>query len=180
MRFWPITRGLLLSLLVATLVGCSEDDAASVRTLPDVDLHAVDGTLLQGGQRGFAAYQGRTLIINFWATWCLPCREEMPDLQRLSELLDAKRFAVIGVAVDKDLNLVREFLLKYQIGFDQFVDPDMRLAGDTLQVEFFPETLVVGPSGKIQKRIVGARAWSELSYIQALLGQDALGLSENE
>ena len=95
----------------------------------------------------------KTLLINFWATWCAPCREEMPYLQRLSEQLDPDRFAVIGVSVDDDANLVREFLLQYRIRFPNYLDADKKLATDRLGLVSYPQTFIVSPDGMITRRI---------------------------
>jgi len=104
--------------------------------------------------------RNKTLLINFWATWCAPCRKEMPDLQKLSEALDPGHFAVIGVSVDKDVNLVKEFLLQHKIGFANFQDEDFEIATQLLGIEAFPETFIVAPDGVIVKRISGERAWN--------------------
>lgn len=102
---------------------------------------------------------GKTLLINFWATWCAPCRDEMPELQMLSNSLDSNRYAVIGVAVDEDANLVREFLLEYRIRFANFQDRESYIATRLLGIESFPASFVVSPRGIIQRRIYGRRAW---------------------
>jgi thiol-disulfide isomerase/thioredoxin len=104
--------------------------------------------------------EGKTLVVNFWATWCLPCRKEMPDLQRLSDTMDEHRFKVIGVSVDEDKNLMREFLLQQKIRFDNYHDVDRHLARDLLKVRAYPETFIISPQGIIIRRIVGAQSWN--------------------
>ena len=96
---------------------------------------------------------GKTLLINFWATWCEPCREEMPYLQQLSERLDPARYAVLGVSVDEDANLVREFLLQYRIAFANLQDAAGDLATSRLGLDTYPQTFVVTPQGIIERRI---------------------------
>ena len=115
------------------------------------------------------ALEGRTLVINFWATWCAPCREEMPMLQQLSDRLDPNRFAVIGVSVDDDANLVREFLLRHDIRFHSFQDRGMRLARETLGIVAYPQTFIVTPRGLISDRIDGAIS-SERVLLDAIAG----------
>lgn len=102
---------------------------------------------------GDGSIEGKTLLINFWATWCAPCREEMPGLQKLSDDLDPKRFAVIGISVDDDSNLVREFMLQYDIRFPNFQDDKLRLASALLGITSYPETFIVSPRGLITRRI---------------------------
>ena len=111
----------------------------------------------------------RTLIINFWATWCAPCREEMPALQAMSEQLDPKSYAVLGVSVDTSADRVTEFLRENNLSFQQFIDPKMELAMSDLKIRAFPETLIVSPEGKVLRRILGARAWGDKKYYQTIL-----------
>jgi len=103
----------------------------------------------------------KTLLINFWATWCAPCRKEMPDLQKLSEALDQSQFAVIGISVDDDANLVKEFLLRHKIRFINFQDEKLKIASQLLNIQVFPETFIVSPTGTIIKRITGEQTWDE-------------------
>lgn len=100
-------------------------------------------------------FANRKLLINFWATWCLPCREEMPFLQELSETLDPQKYAIIGVSVDDDSNLVKEFLLEYGIQYPIFIDEDGQIATDQLDIRAFPETLLISSEGIIVDRITG-------------------------
>jgi len=103
--------------------------------------------------KGEAKIEGKTLLINFWATWCAPCREEMPGLQKLSDDLDPTSFAVIGISVDDDSNLVREFMLQHDIRFPNFRDENLRLASELLGITSYPETFIVSPRGVITRRI---------------------------
>ena len=108
--------------------------------------------------------QNKTLLINFWATWCTPCRKEMPDIQKLSEALDKSEFAVIGISVDDDSNLVKEFLLQYKIRFTNFQDENLKVASQLLGIQAFPETFIVSPTGIIIVRITGEQLWDENKF----------------
>ena len=114
-------------------------------------------------------FSNKTLLINFWATWCTPCRKEMPDLQKLSETLDQSQFAVIGISVDTDTNLVKEFLIQHRIRFANYQDDNFQIATQLLGIEAFPETFVVSPTGTILKRISGEQFWDE-NFFKSLLG----------
>ena len=111
---------------------------------------------------------GKTLLVNFWATWCRPCREEMPDLERLSNNLDAERFAVIGVSVDEDRNLIKEFLREYRISFPNYQDDRQILVSSLLNIKAFPVTFLVSPEGVILKTIVGKQLW-EVETLETFL-----------
>ena len=115
-----------------------------------------------------AEFGDRTLLINFWATWCGPCRDEMPDLQALSDSLDRDRFAVIGVSIDDDRNLVQEFLLDHGIRFANYHDRDQSLASGRLGILVLPVTYVVAPDGTILARVSGARRWDRDSLMELL------------
>ncbi len=115
---------------------------------------------------------GRPALIVFWATWCPPCREEMPSLQRLDELFGADRLAVIGVSVDDDANLAREFLIRHGIRFPILLDADREQAR-RLQVPGFPTAVVVGGDGRIAAIVVGGRDWASedsLAELERLTG----------
>ena len=112
--------------------------------------------------------KNKTLLVNFWATWCAPCRKEMPDLQKLSDTVDQNQFAVIGISVDDDTNLVKEFLLRHKIRFINFQDDKLKSASQLLNIQVFPETFIVSPTGTIVKRLTGEQVWDE-SIFNSLL-----------
>lgn len=146
-----LAKLLCIGLLVQGLIGCSdavERFPAAGEIFPLSTLNQI--TTISGGELDF---EGKTLLINFWATWCAPCRSEMPELQKLSDSLDAQRFAVIGISVDEDSNLIREFLLQYKIDFRNFKDQNFRLASEQLGIKTYPETFIVSPRGTITRRI---------------------------
>ena len=132
-------------------MGCSDADKQFPVAGEIFPLSALDQITTIGGDE--IDFKGKTLLINFWATWCAPCRSEMPDLQKLSDSLDAEHFAVIGISVDNDSNLIREFLLQYKINFRNFQDENFRLASQQLGIKTYPETFIVSPRGIITRRI---------------------------
>jgi len=146
-----LAKVLCIGLLMQGLGGCKD----TVKPYPGVGetfpLSALEQITNIG--KGKVNIEGKTLLINFWATWCVPCREEMPGLQRLSDNLDPERFSVIGISVDEDHNLIREFMLQYDIRFPNFQDEKFRLASDLLGIKTYPETFIVSPRGVITQRI---------------------------
>lgn len=113
---------------------------------------------------------GKTLVINYWATWCKPCRDEMPSLQRLSDQFTRQPFELVGISVDQDERLASEFLLQHDIRFLNLLDPKARQSETTLKITRFPLTLVVAPDARILARVEGAREWS-LALLQQLLDE---------
>lgn len=125
-------------------------------------------------------FKGKILLINFWATWCAPCRKEMPALQNLSASLDAKRYAVIGVSVDSDINLVKEFLIQHKILYPNFLDKSQYIASSLLEIEAYPETIIVSPEGSILKRISGIISPNDKRLKQLLDLTDTIKSAELE
>lgn len=115
------------------------------------DLHGKNATL--------PLATGKVLILNVWATWCGPCRHEMPSLERLAQTLDHNRFSVVGLSVDTDDHVVREFLIEREVGFTNYMDPEMAIANGIFGVRAFPSTLVFGPDGRLLEVIEGWREW---------------------
>lgn len=154
-----ITLMLLLGLLIQNLAGCGEKKQGYPKAGDSFPLAALNQARLLGDKA--PELENKTLLINFWATWCTPCRNEMPHLQQLSAALDQDKFAVIGVSVDDDTYLVEEFLSQYRIRFPNLLDEDLEIASRLLGIQVFPETFIVAPSGVILKRISGGQDWDE-------------------
>jgi len=150
---------LCIGLLLQGLTGCSDNNTKLPGVGQPFPLSALKQLENVRGEK--VDFSNKTLLINFWATWCTPCRSEMPDLQRLTDSLDPERFAIIGISVDDDINLVREFLLQHKIRFPIFQDADLRLAADLLGIETYPDTFIVSPQGTITKRINGIIRWDQ-------------------
>ncbi|VAX13353.1 Thiol:disulfide oxidoreductase TlpA [hydrothermal vent metagenome] len=104
------------------------------------------------------------LVLNIWAVWCPPCREEMPSLQRLANA----GFQVTGLAVEKDAYLLDEFLRKYRIHF-----PVIRIAREEAETRLalreYPLTLLIGSNGQILARLTGAFDWNDPAIKKLLL-----------
>ena len=138
-------------------------DRTAREALPPVSLNRLDGEV-----ESLASYVGRTVVINVWATWCVPCRRELPSLQILSSRLDPKRFAVIGLSIDKEPRLVRDYLADTGIDFPNYIDASQAVTKEILDVPALPTTIIVGPDGRIHQRIVGERRWDDPSVIRKL------------
>jgi thiol-disulfide isomerase/thioredoxin len=148
----PGRRPFMLGLMAAALVpGCKRAEERAA-TFPALALEPLDRA------REAAALPAGPLVVNFWASWCAPCRREMASLERLSRRLEA-RVRVIGITADEDLNLAAEWLRKEGIGFANFADPALRRSREALAIDVLPQTLVVARDARIVLRVKGAREW---------------------
>ena len=119
--------------------------------LPDID----------GNEVPFSVYSGAALVVNIWASWCPPCVIEMPSLEKMSTLFNPRDLRVIGVSVDSDLNLVREFLLRSKLTFPMLLDRGNKL----LRIPIFPTTFLLKRDHTIAQIIVGERDWASQKMV---------------
>lgn len=165
----PMKSGLYLILLLLSIfmVGCGKQGAVEPPkvgdTISDVTFIGIEQNTL-----ALASIKDKLVIVHFWATWCAPCRKEMPSLERLAQKLDPNKFALIGISVDEDRNLVREFKLKYSIQFAKFIDLDQSLSKGHFGVTAFPETFIIGRDGKLLRHMMGEHEWDTPAMLKVL------------
>lgn len=111
--------------------------------------------------------RGKVVVLNVWATWCGPCRRELPSLQRLGEKLDPERFAVIALSVDDDKHLPREYLIDRDIRLVSYIDMDMAITRE-IGVQVYPDTYLIGADGRMLLNIEGEREWDSALVVEAL------------
>ena len=117
--------------------------------------------------------KGKVVILNFWATWCPPCIEETPSLNRLQKYVESRNALVLGVSIDEDPAAYEKFLKDYGIAFPTFREPTRKLALD-YGTPVFPDTYVIDRHGKILRKFFGPQQWDSpdmLAYFDAVLGQ---------
>jgi len=110
------------------------------------------------------SYSGVALVVNIWASWCGPCVYEMPSLQKLGTFFKPEDLQIIGINVDKDFNLMREFLLRNQLNFPVVLDP----ANEMLRAPYLPSTFLLRRDHTIAQVFVGDRDWSNPSVISEI------------
>ena len=112
--------------------------------------------LLDGQPFDLAAEKGNVILLNVWATWCGPCRFEIPELQKLHDAYGKRGFKVVGVSVDEgDAAEVKQFAADQKMTYPVVLDPDGRIA-NLLQTMVLPTTVLIDRHGKIVWRQVGA------------------------
>jgi len=121
--------------------------------------------------RTIADYRGQVVLLNIWATWCGPCRAEMPSIQALHERYRDKGLKVVAVSIDQPgaEAAIREFANEYQLDFEILHDPTGEIQ-QRYQTTGVPETFVIGRDGLIRKKHIGATNWNSGAN-QALIAQ---------
>ncbi len=127
-----------------------------------------------GEERSLSEQRGRVVLVNFWATWCPPCRDEAPSLERLYRRFSRDGLEIYAVSIDERgaLDSVAEFRREFDLTLPVLLDPSRRAYRD-YQATGVPETFVVSPDGRLVERVVGPRDWDQPRYaalVERLLG----------
>jgi peroxiredoxin len=125
------------------------------RSAPDFTFPGVDGKMV-----GLSDYRGKVVLVNIWATWCPPCVDEMPSMERLYKELKGENFEILAVSLDAfGTKAVAPFMKKYNLSFPALMDPNGSI--QTLyQTTGIPESFIVDQEGILIKKIIGARDWA--------------------
>ncbi len=125
--------------------------AENARPAPDFVLHTPDG-----GQVRLSELRGRVVLLNFWATWCSPCKAEMPDLDALHrEYGQPRNFTVLGVDVEEGQTEVETFLSQIRVSFPLVLDADGTVTSDRYYVRGMPTSMIVDREGNIRDTWTG-------------------------
>ena len=120
------------------------------------------------------SFQGKVVVLNFWASWCVPCREELPSLNRLQEEIAVKGGVVLGANWDDDKASYANFLQANPVSFPTFRD-NSRKIGQDYGTSMIPETYLIDREGRLARKIVGAQDWQSpetMRSIDILLNQN--------
>ena len=162
----PLRQRFAVSLVgaVTLLCGCNRGDHPGQIGQP-----ATDFTISDHGQTvRLSQFRGRVVVLNFWATWCSPCLEELPSLMELQRTMPAVQ--VIAVSIDDDPEAYGAFLKQYEISL-----LSMRNGSQGVNLNFgsvrVPETFVIDRTGSIRRKFIGAQQWTNpeiLGYLSKL------------
>ena len=103
-------------------------------------------------------FKGKLVFLNFWATWCAPCVEEMPDMELLYRSMTDKNFEMVAVSADVDYANVKAFYSQHQLTLPNYPDPGQSVARD-YHTTGFPETFLIDGNGYIRKHYIGPQKW---------------------
>jgi thiol-disulfide isomerase/thioredoxin len=115
---------------------------------------------LEGKPHKLADYRGKVVLVNFWATWCTPCRDEMPSIERLRASLEGRPFVVLAVNLAEPESRIRKFLEAVPVRFPVLLDGDSRTAR-AWQARVLPATFIVGPDGVVRYQYFGELDWAK-------------------
>jgi peroxiredoxin len=129
---------------------------------PEFRLPALDGEEL-----ALSSLRGRVVLLNFWATWCKPCEDEMPAMQRLHAALGGDGFELVAVSVDSGDAEVRAFRDRLGLRFPILLDPAKQVS-HRYQAFKYPESFLIGRDGVVVERYVGPRSWDDPLYVERI------------
>lgn len=138
-----------------------------------------------GGKPGHLSdLRGKVVVLNFWASWCPPCREETPALNKLQKYIEGRNAVVLGVSADDDLEAYEKFLKVEEVIFPTYRDPSVYLDPSTNSpispiaraygTALFPDTYIIDRNGKLLRKFYGPQQWDSpemLAYFDSILGQ---------
>ena len=158
-------------------VPLSEEDRALLKEhhieapLTFIEAHDFSAALMDGSEISLADYQGKVVVLNFWATWCAPCLKEMPDLEELWAGSDGK-VVVLAISMGETDEKIRKFLEKHPFRFPVIADTDMKVV-QLYGVKNLPITYLIDPDGAIIGRALGPRNWAKPELVEFLKSRTA-------
>jgi thiol-disulfide isomerase/thioredoxin len=173
LRYRPLSRLCLLALAL-TLWAQTQAGTPEISKLvpwnggatPPLKLQQIDGHMLD-----LTGLRGKVVLVNFWATWCEPCRHEMASMQKLKDRFAPGSVSVLAVNYGEDLTVVRDFLKRVPVKLDILLDSEAR-SPEAWRVRVLPTSFLVGPNGRVERMVVGEYDWSSaeaFEVVKALL-----------
>jgi peroxiredoxin len=160
----------LLGLAVHELVFAADDSLKRLKIGPvppgtvavPFDMPALDGPHVASKE-----FAGKIMILNFWATWCGPCKDEMPAFERLRKSLDQDKAAVLTVTTDLQRDGIRHFLRNLDVHLPVLFDEDQEVSR-AYMVRALPTTVIIGRTGTVLGRAVGPRNWDSPEAVELM------------
>jgi peroxiredoxin len=170
--FWKIEKSKLEPLLLmdkqAQQAPQADSKKASERP-PMEGLKAPDFTLptLDGKEVKLSDYAGKIVFLNIWATWCAPCKEEMPSMQKLFELMRGKDFVMLTMSIDEKKETVEAFMKENKLTLPVALDQQQKVS-PLYRITGVPESYIIDKSGMVIHHLIGPGDWSNPGIVNAL------------
>jgi peroxiredoxin len=155
---------ILAGCLVLFITACGQGPIATVGN-PAPDFDTVD---LKGDVWSLSKLKGRVVFLNFWATWCPPCREEMPSMQRLYAKLPKDKFIMIALFNKDKPAAVKNFVTKLGITIPILSD-EYNFAGTKYGLTGLPETFIIDKQGVIREKFIGPAEWDSPKFVDMMM-----------
>jgi len=134
---------------------------------------------LSGKPLHLSDLRGKIVVLDFWASWCPPCVQEAPSLNRLQKYIESRNALVLGVAADEDPYAFSKFIIDQGVTFPTFRDPASKDRGSPIALSYgtsvIPEAYIIDRHGKIARKVIGPQEWDSpdmRAYFDALLAQN--------
>ena len=145
---------------LAWLAAAGAAGSAELKPAGGVPAPALALKTLDGATHDLARYRGKVVLVNFWATWCEPCRDEMPSIQRLRERFADQPFAVLAVNVDEPASRVQAFVEKTKVDLTVVLDPGKSVT-KAWNARILPASYLIGRDGRVRYSVVGEINWDD-------------------
>ncbi|MBC8317659.1 MAG: TlpA family protein disulfide reductase [Desulfobulbaceae bacterium] len=163
-----LKNSVLLLLIIILLMGCGKDNEPAV-TRAEINKPAPDFTLvdLQGKIWQLSSLRGKVVFINFWATWCPPCLEEMPSMQALNTAMANAPFQMLTILNNDQPAFAQNLVNKLSLTFPVLIDPNSE-TGTQYGLTGVPETFIIDPEGILREKFLGPRPWNSQGAMDML------------
>lgn len=158
-----------------TITGCNKKSnapahnksAVESKPAPDITVKSINNESLT-----LSSLKGKVVLLNFWATWCPPCREEIPSMMKLNSAMAGKPFQMVAISIDEGgKKAVEDFFKESRFSLPAYLDQDTA-AAKVYGITGVPETFVIDKQGIIVKKVIGPMDWSSpeaLSFLEGLM-----------
>ncbi|MBI5047891.1 MAG: TlpA family protein disulfide reductase [Deltaproteobacteria bacterium] len=163
-----VVVAIIISVVLLVIIGQRQkfEPVLEGKVAPDFTLPDLHGKMVS-----LSDYKGKVVFVNFWATWCKPCEEEMPSMQAMYEVLKNRfqNFELLAVSVDsKELNVVESFAKKYRLTFPILHDRKGKVK-EIYKTTGVPETFIIDQNGVIAEKVWGPRNWSNQDSVRTII-----------
>ncbi len=121
---------------------------------------------MNGNPVSLSSFKGKVILLNFWATWCPPCRDEIPSMDKLNRQLKDKGFMVLSVSVDRSLSAIADFIKKAPVSFPVLIDDKQKVTKSLYKVYTIPTTFLINRNGIIVEKFFGEHDWTEPEMVK--------------